>query len=180
MRASKLPQEIKELLWKHGLEGKRIYIPKLRSPDLITRHLPLVLMEVEESYHESGITFYLEKSSRDRFSGRFGKNKIASMFKLKLRTSASISVAAWKTWRDWFGHKERLYLEQLRDLAEEIGIEYTGIYFTYLGIREKLRRGEDADIDEAAGYHGVQVHVIQPILDLAKASVASCPWRSSP
>ena len=89
-------------------------------------------------------------------------------------------MAAWKAWRDWFGHKERLYLEQLRDLAEEIGIEYTGIYFTYLGIREKLRRGEEADIDEAASYHRVQVHAIKPVLDLAKASIESCPWRSSP
>ena len=59
MKASKIPEELKEFLWKHGLEGRRIYIPKLPSPDLITRHLPLVLIKVEESYHESGITFYL-------------------------------------------------------------------------------------------------------------------------
>jgi hypothetical protein len=121
MRVSKLPRELKELLWKHGLAGRRIYIPKQPSYNLITRHLPMILREVEETYHDDGITFYFEKSARDRFSGRFGKSKIAVRYGLKIRTAASLSQSAWKAWRDWFGHTERLHLEQLRDLASEEG-----------------------------------------------------------
>ncbi len=73
MRVSKLPQEVKELLWKHGMAGRRIYVPTLPSPNLITRHLPLVLREIEETYHDHGITFYFEKSVRTGFPGNSEK-----------------------------------------------------------------------------------------------------------
>ena len=179
MRVSKLPQEVKELLWKHGLAGQRIYVPNQPSPNLITRHLPLVLMEIEETYHDDGITFYLEKSARDRFSGRFGKSRITARYRLKVRTAASLSLAAWKAWRDWFGHRERLNLEKLRELAREAGIEYGSLFFTYLAIRKQLRRGEPVQAHEHTGYHQVEAHVIQPVIDLAQASIEGCPWRSS-
>lgn len=179
MRNSKLSGEVKELLWKHGFAGRRIYVPKLPSPNLITRHLPLVLREVEETYHDDGITFYFEKSTRDRFSGKFGKGKIAARYGLKVRTAASLSLSAWKAWQDWFGHKERLNLKQLRDLAGEAGIEYGSFFFTYLAIRKQLRKGEDINVHEHTGYHQVEAHVIQAVIDLAQTSIEGCPWRTS-
>lgn len=179
MRVSKLPQEVKEILWKHGLAGRRIYVPNQPSPNLITRHLPVVLREVEETYHDDGITFYSEKAARDRFSGKFGKNRIAARFGLKVRTAASLSRAAWNAWRDWFGHKERLNLEQLRNLAGEAGIEYGSLFFTYLAIRKRLRMGEAVQAHDHTGYHQVQAHEIQPVIELARASIEGCPWRSS-
>ncbi len=179
MRKSKLPHEVKEVLWKHGLAGRRIYVPTLPSPNLITRHLPLVLQEIEETYHDDGITFYFEKSSRHRFSGKFGKGKIAARYVLKVRTAASLSLAAWMTWRDWFGHKERLHLQQLRDIAGEAGIEYGSLFFTYLAIRKQLRKGEMVHAHEHSGYHQVQPHVIQQVIELAQASIEGCPWRTS-
>lgn len=179
MRISKLPNEVKELLWKHGLAGRRIYVPTQPSPNLITRHLPLVLMEVEETYHDDGITFYFEKSSRDRFSGKFGKSRIAARYGLKVRTAASLSLTAWKAWRDWVGHKERLHLDRLRDLAREAGIEYGSLFFTYLAIRKQLRKGEEVLAHEHSGYHQVQPHVIQQVIELAQASIEGCPWRSA-
>jgi hypothetical protein len=98
---------------------------------------------------------------------------------LKVRTAASLSQAAWKAWRDWFGHKERLHLEHLRDLAGEAGIEYSSLFFTYLAIRKQLREGKEVDPHDHAGYHQVQVHVIQPVIELARASIESSSWRRS-
>jgi len=182
MKLENLPQDLIEQLWERGLAGKLIYVPKQKSETLVAKHTPGVLMEVEASYEERGVTYYWESAPRKGFSLVFGTRSIVSKLRLKPRTATRVVSAAYKAWREWFGHHERLKLEQLRDLAEGAGIEYSALYFTYLGIRNKLRRGEkaDVDVDEAAGYHGVQVYVMQPVLDLAKASVASCPWRTSP
>ena len=179
-RSVEWPQNILEFFWERGLEGKRIRVPKRRLPGLVSHYKSRLLDEdVEAVYEQSGVTFYLEKSSRLRFSDRFNRNSVAAKFNLKSRTAGSVCQAAWKAWRDWFGHKERLKLEHLRDLAEEASIDYTALSFTYLAIRKQLRRGEEVQADDHTGYHQVQAHVIQPVIELARASIESCPWRSS-
>lgn len=179
MRGSKLPHDLIGRLWELGLAGKRLYVPKQKAQTLVARAAPKVLQEVETFYEEGGVTFYWEASSRRLFSGRFGKSKIASKFNLKLRTAASVASAAWKAWRDWFGHKERLKLEQLRVLAEEAGCEYAAFYFSYLDIRGRLRKNQKVTADYYARFHTVPAKAIQQTIDFAKSSIESCPWRSS-
>lgn len=67
----------------------------------------------------------------------------------------------------------------MRDLAGEAGIEYGSLFFTYLAIRKQLRKGEMVQAHEHTGYHQVQPHVIQQVIELAQASIDGCPWRSS-
>ncbi|MBI4716085.1 MAG: hypothetical protein HY760_09160 [Nitrospirae bacterium] len=86
---------------------------------LVTRHKPAVLQEMETTYEDRGLTFYDEPLSRKTFSGMFGKGRVAFRYGLKPRTAASVSAAAWKGWRDWFGHKEQPRLDRLRALSHE-------------------------------------------------------------
>ena len=174
------PQHILEFFWERGLEGQRIRVPRRRLPSLVSHYKSRLLDEdVEAAYEQNGVTFYLEKSSWLRFSDRFNRNRVAVKFNLKPRTAGSVCQAAWKAWRDWFGHKERLTLENLRDLAETAGIEYSSLYLTYLKIRQQLRRGEKVHVQEHTGYHQVQDRIIQQVIELAQASILSCSWRSS-
>lgn len=179
MKRSKLPRDLIEQLWQHGLGGQRLYVPKQPSQTLVAIHLPKVLEEIEATYEERGLTFYEESSRRKVFSGMFGKSRIAFKFKLKPRTAARVASAAWKAWREWFGHKERLQLEQLRALAEEAGREYPAFYFSYLEIRGRLRKNQKVTADYYARFHTVSTRAIQQVIDLAKSSIESCPWRSS-
>lgn len=177
-----------DLARRCGLAGRRVYIPKYkyndsppdRSDSLIARCKPLLLREIEHIYERDHITFYSEHSPRALFSARFGKNKTAARFNLKIRTAARVSSAAWKAWRDWFSHRERRILEQLRDLAEENGGAYEKFSGTYLEIRADLSRGETKPDEYHAGYlEGVPPETIREMIDLAKSSIGSCPWRSS-
>ena len=185
MRKSRLPQELIDLAQKCGLAGRRVYIPKQSktrfsdSPTLVTSHATKTVLEVESTYEQRGVTFYLESSPRKSFSSMFGKSRTASTFNLKLRTASRVVSAAYKVWREWFSRKERITLEKLRDLAEEAGIEYSSLYLTYLKIREQLRKGEKVDVREHAGYHQISSDFIQHLIMLAKASIESCTWRSS-
>ncbi|NKE72857.1 hypothetical protein [Candidatus Manganitrophus noduliformans] len=177
-----------DLARRCGLAGRRVYIPKYKfndSPDdrletLIGRCKPPLLREIEHVYERDHITFYFEHSPRALFSSRFGKNKTAARFGLKIRTAARTSSAAWRAWRDWFGHRERRILEQLRDLADENGGEHEKFSATYLEIRGQIRSGQEVDMEHHAGYHNVSREIILQVVDLAKASIESCPWRLSP
>lgn len=179
MKRSKLPRDLIDYLWQRGLSGQRLYVPKQPSQTLVIIQTPKVLEEIEATYEERGLTFYEESSRRKVFSGMFGKNRIAFKFNLKPRTAARVASAAWKAWRDWFGHKERLKLEQLRVLAEEAGCEYAAFYFSYLEIRGRLRKNQKVTADYYARFHTVPAKAIQQTIDFAKSSIESCPWRSS-
>jgi hypothetical protein len=109
----------------------------------------------------------------------FGTKAIVSKFQLKPRTATRVALASWKAWREWFSHKERLGLEQLRTIAEESGCEYTDLFLSYREIRSKIRSGQDVDVRYYTGYHGVSEKTIQQVIGLARASIESCPWRSS-
>lgn len=177
MGRSKLPRDLVELARRYGLAGRHVYIPKQDARNLVAHFKPIVLQEIEEAYEERGLTFY--ERSRKTFSGMFGKSKVAFKHNLKLRTAASVASAAWKAWREWFGHKERLRLEQLRVLAEEAGCEYAAFYFSYLEIRGRLRKNQKVTADYYARFHTAPAKAIQQVIDLAKSSIESCPWRSS-
>lgn len=179
MKRSKLPRDLIEHLWQHGLGGKRLYVPKQPSQTLVILHTPKVLEEIEATYEERGLTFYEESSPRKVFSGMFGKSRIAFKFNMKPRTAARVASAAWKAWRDWFGHKERLRLEQLRTLAEETSREYPAFYFSYLEIRGRLRKNQKVTADYYARFHTAPAKAIQQVIDLAKSSIESCPWKGS-
>lgn len=109
----------------------------------------------------------------------FGTKTIASRFQLKPRTATRVVLAAWKAWRDWFSHKERLRLEQLRTIAEDHGCDYTDLFLSYREIRGKIRFGQEVNVRYYTGYHGVCEETIQQIIDLAQASGESCPWKNS-
>lgn len=110
----------------------------------------------------------------------FGKSKVAFRHNLKLRTAARVASAARKSWRDWFGHKERLILTQLRTLAEDADCDYPQLYFSYLEIRGKLRSGQEVIASYYTGLHEAPTNVIFRIINLANVSVESCPWRVRP
>jgi len=180
VRGSKLPKDLIELGHKYGLAGQRAYFPKQKLHTLVTRHMPDILQEIEAVYIECGLTFYEESSTRKIFSGMFGKSKVAYKFNLKLRTAASVASAAYKAWREWFGRKERPRLQQLRRIAEETSHEYSPLYFSYLEIRDLLLNNQVVTADYYVRFHTIPIKEIQQIIDLAKASIESCPWRSSP
>lgn len=179
MRVSRLPQDLIDLGHKYGLAGQRVYFPKQKLHTLVTRFLPDILREIEATYDERGLTFYEESSARKVFSGMFSKSKIAFKFNLKLRTAASVSSAAWKAWREWFGRKERSRLDELRMIAQEAGHEYSSFYFSYLEIRNRLRTNQEASVDYYARFHSVPAETIQRMIDLAQVSIKSCHWRGS-
>lgn len=179
MKLAKLAKNLIELLQENGLAGQLIYVPKVKSQSILARHLPKVLEEIEATYEKRGVTFYWEASSRKGFSGMFGTNAIASRFRLKPRTATRVSSAAWRSWRDWFGHKERLTLDHLRALAEDCGLEYSSLYQTYRDIRNDLRNDQTKPVDYYAGYHCVPDQFILLVVELAKSSIRSFPWRSS-
>jgi len=184
MRKSKLPRDIIDIMIKHGLAGRRVYVPKLpdapeQSRNLVTRHLPKLLAEVEADYESRGVTFFSEGSPRKMFSGIYGKGRIGARFNLKPRTAASVSSGAWKRWREWFSRSERLRLDDLRTLADDGGCDYTALYFTYLEIRKRLRAGEAVSLGEYARYHRAPEALMEQVRDLAHASIQSCPWRAS-
>jgi hypothetical protein len=179
MRVSKLPQDLIELGYKYGLAGQRVYFPKQTLHTLVTRYVPNLLQEIEATYEERGLTFYEESSARKLFSGIFSKSKIAFKFDLKPRTAASVSSAGWKGWREWFGRKERPRLEQLRIIAQEAGLTSSSLYFSYLEIRSLLRKKQKVTADYYARFHAVPAEAIQVVIDLARASIESCPWEPS-
>jgi hypothetical protein len=179
MKLEKLPQELLEILWEHGMASRLIYVPKQKSQTLIARYTPRVLEDIEANYEARGITFYWEASPRRGFSMMFGTKAIVSKFQLKPRTATRVALASWKAWREWFSHRERIRLEQLRTIAEESGCEYTDLFLSYREIRSKIRSGQDVDVQYFTGYHGVSEKTIQQVIDLARASIESCPWRPS-
>jgi hypothetical protein len=109
----------------------------------------------------------------------FGKSRMASRFNLKLRTASRVVSAAYQIWREWFSRSERPRLDQLRGLAEANGCDYTALFLSYLEIRQRLRQGQDVRIGYYTDYHGVSTDAIQLVIDLARLSIESCPWRSS-
>jgi hypothetical protein len=179
MKTLKLAQEVLEVLWRYDLDGSYIYVPVRKSPTLVGDFTPKVLLEIEATYEERGVTFYWEASPRKVLSGMFGKRMVASMFNLKLRTAASVVSAAYKAWREWFSHHERPRLEQLRRIAEESGREYTPLYFSYLEIRSMLRNKQEVTANYYARRHTIPNQESQQIIDLAQSSIESCRWRSS-
>src|SRR3990172_6290880 len=131
MRKSKLPQDIIDVLTKRGFAGRRVYVPadeSSRPRNLVTIFLPKLLAEVEADYERRGVTFFSEGSPRKMFSGIYGKGRIGARFNLKPRTAASVSSAAWKRWRDWFSHSERLRQDELRAVAGEGRREFPAMY----------------------------------------------------
>jgi hypothetical protein len=184
MRKSKLPQEIIDVMVKHGFAGRRVYIPKQpaapgQSKNLVTIHLPKLLADVEENYETRGVTFFSEGSPRRMFSGIYGKGRIGARFNLKPRTAASVSSAAWKRWRDWFSRSERLRHDEIRMVADEARRDFSAMYFTYLEIRQRLRAGEAVSLGDYARYHSAPEALMERVKDLAQASIQSCPWRAS-
>jgi hypothetical protein len=179
MKLAKLSQDVIRFLWAQGLAGKLIYVPKQGSSTLVASYTQKLLEEIEATYEKRRVTFYWESSPRKVFSGMFSASWIASQFHLRPRTAARVSSAAYKAWREWFSHKERLKLEQLRTMAEENGWNYTDLFFSYLKIRGQIRSGQEVDLGFYTGYHSTSRELIQPVIDLAKASIESCPWRSS-
>jgi hypothetical protein len=185
MRKSRLPQELIDVAHRCGMAGRRVYIPKQSkdrlsdSPTLVASHAVKAVNEVEAIYEKRGVTFYQEASPRQSFSSMFGKSRIASRFNLRLRTAARVVSAAYQIWRDWFARSERSRLDQLRALGEENGCEYSALFLSYLEIRHHLRTEQEVGIGYYTGYHGVSVESIQQVIDLARASIKSCPWRSS-
>lgn len=176
MRKSDLPSDLIDLGRKYGFGGKLVYIPKENPQNLVAQYTPIVLEKIEGIYESEGIIFY--DRSRRSFSERINQRKVAEEFKLKPRTAARVILAAYKTWRNWFGHHERLKLEQLVSIAEEAGAGYTPLYYSYLEIRGKVRRNQKPDIYEYSAYHSISEETVQQIIDLAKSSVESCSWRA--
>jgi len=185
MRKTRLPQELIDLAHSCGLAGRCVYIPKhprarfSDSPTLVDSHAIKAAREVETTYEQRGVTFYLETSPRKAFSSMFGKSRMASRFNLKLRTASRVVSAAYQIWREWFSRSERPRLDQLRGLAEANGCDYTALFLSYLEIRQRLRQGQDIRIGDYTDYHGVSAGTIQQVIDLARLSIESCPWRSS-
>jgi hypothetical protein len=179
MRGSKLPQDLIELGHKYGLAGRRIYFPKQKLHTLVARYLPELLREIEATYEERGITFYVEASPRKVFSRMFGKSRVAFKFNLKLRTAASCASAAHKAWREWFSRSERPRLEQVRMVAQNTGRDYAPLYFSYLEMRNRLRTNQKVTPDDYTGFHSLPAEAVQQMMALAKSSIESCPWRMS-
>ena len=177
MRKSKIPADLRALADRYGLAGKRVYFPQQDGHTLISRHVPRLLVEIEADYERRGVTFSTETSARKTFSTLFGKTRVAHRFTLKLRTAARVASAAWKAWRAWFAQQERVRLEQIRALAHEGGREYAALYFSYLEIRGTLRGGEPVIVEHYARFHTMPADTIERVIELAGASIASCPWR---
>ena len=185
MRKMRLPQELIDLAHQCGLAGCHVYIPKQSmarcsdSSTLVATHAIKAMLEVEATYEQRGVTFYLETSPRKTFSSMFGSSRMASRFNLKLRTASRVVSAAYQLWRDWFSRSERPRLDQLRTIAEEQHCEYTALYLSYLEIRSLLRTEQAVEMGDYTSYHGVDPDTIQQVIDLARASCESCSWRSS-
>ena len=185
MRKTRLPQELIDLAHDCGLAGRRVYIPKHSkaqlsdSSTLVASHTIKAVREVEATYEQRGVTFYLETSPRKAFSSMFGKSRMASRFNLKLRTASRVVSAAYQLWREWFSRSERPRLDRLRGLAEANGCDYTALFLSYLEIRQRLRQGQEVRIGDYTDYHAVATDAIQQVIDLARVSTESCPWRSS-
>lgn len=177
MRKSKIPADLRALANRYGLAGKRVYFPQQDGHTLVSRHVPPLLVEVEADYERRGVTFSTETSARRTFSTLFGKTRVAHRFTLTLRTAARVTSASWKAWRAWFSQQERPRLEQIRDLAHEHGRDYAALYFSYLEIRGCLRTGEAVVVEHYTRFHTLPVDTIERVIDLAGASIASCPWR---
>jgi hypothetical protein len=167
VKGQKLPREVVQVLWKIGLGGKRIYVPKQPSQTLVATHTPILLEEIERFYEEQGLTFYEEGSRRKVFSGLFGKNRVSMKYGLKSRTAASVASAAWRGWRDWFGHKERSRLILLQSIAESNEKEYGALYFSYLQIRNRLRKKQKVTEDYYAKYHSISVETVEEMIRFA-------------
>ncbi|MBI5197645.1 MAG: hypothetical protein HZA19_03450 [Nitrospirae bacterium] len=184
-RKSVLPEEFIEVAHRHGLGGRRVYIPKQTGtdldhpPTLVNRYLPEVLREIESAYETRGVTFYLETSSERIFSGMFSKSRVATQFRLKPRTATRVLAAARKAWRDWFSRSERLTLDHLRTIGQEFDREYTPIFLSYLEIRSRLRKGQEVTISYYGDYHRLPDETIRQMIALAQSSIESCPWRNS-
>jgi hypothetical protein len=185
MRKTRLPQELIDLAHDCGLAGRRVYIPKHSkarfsdSPSLVASHAIKAVREVEATYEQRGVTFYLETSPRKAFSSMFGKSRMASRFNLKLRTASRVVSVAYQAWREWFSRSERPRLDQLRGLAEANGCDYTALFLSYLEIRQQLRQTQEIRIQHYTDYHVVSADIIQQVIDLARVSIESCSWRSS-
>jgi len=185
MRTTRLPQELIDLAHRCGLAGRHVYIPKQskartsESPSLVASHAIKAVREVEATYEQRGVTFYVEPSPRKMFSSMFGGSRMATRFHLKLRTATRVVSMAYQLWRDWFARSERPRLDQLRGLADVNQCEYTALFLTYLEIRQRQRMGQEVRIGEYKDYHGVPTETIQQVIDLARVSIESCSWRSS-
>jgi len=172
-----LPADLAEVLQQRGFAGRRVYVPHRQRHTMVSRHVPPLLLEIEADYERRGVTFSVEASARKMFSRMFGKSLVAHKFNLKLRTAARVASAAWRAWREWFSRQERPRLEQLRTLAQETGREYQSLYFSYIEIRGQLRSGEAVVVEFYARFHSIPVTAIESMIELAGASIASCPWR---
>jgi predicted nucleotide-binding protein (sugar kinase/HSP70/actin superfamily) len=179
MGKSKLPKDIAVLLRARGLAGQRVYVPADDRHSLVSEHVPRLLLEIEADYERRGVTFSTEASPRKMFSKVFGKSLVAHRFNLKVRTAARVASAAWRAWREWFSRQERPRLEQLRALAQETGREYQSLYFSYIEIRGELRSGKAVVVEFYARFHSIPATAIERMIEIAGASIASCPWRVS-
>lgn len=177
MGKSKLPKDIADFLRSRGLARQRVYVPAEDRHSLVSEHVPCLLLEVEADYERRGVTFSVEASPRKMFSRVFGKSLVAHKFNLKLRTAARVASAAWRAWREWFTRQERPRLEQLRMLAQETGREYQSLYFSYIEIRGELRSGKAVVVEFYARFHSIPATAIERMIEIAGASIASCPWR---
>lgn len=179
MKRAKLPPEILEQMWAHGLGGMKIYIPRQRTATLVERFTPKVLELIETTYEHQIVIFKMFDAPRPVLTDMLGIKAVATRFNLKPRTAALATAAAWKLWQVWFPSEEKPRLVRLRELAEEINHAETRLIILYRDVREKLRYNQEITPDDHKRHIPITAEIILKVIDLAKSSLESRPWKES-
>ena len=91
---------------------------------------------------------------------------------------------AWQMWLDWYQCEESIRQKQVLDLAEENGLDpfrwpisrrlSTGIFAGGFD----AGRGAEVNGISARDLRDLRADFFRQVIDIAKASIESCPWRN--
>ncbi len=155
-----LSPSILRQLWEAGYGGKVIRVPAKNQRLELKVIANEILKDAEWLYESKGLTFVLERRGRSDFYRSFGALRLCRRFHLSIEEARKVRRRAYSRWNHWFRESEAKII-QAADRFGESG-EGRG---KYLGVRRRVREGEDVD--------GVTVN----LLELAHASIRSVKWK---
>lgn len=138
---SELSEEILDFLWKRGVEGCVIYVPRrgeTRTKDLCARILDLM----EDDYCHKGRTF-LDPNGRPRRNVRMTQIEAARRLKCGRKKVAEGCRRAESRWNRWFqDHEKRIRSELLSSLPR---LDSSTVMLAYQAARSAIKSGKDPE-----------------------------------
>ncbi len=159
----------------------KVHTHKKQPNTLIGCYTPKVL-ECLESLCEQSPSFRGD-DCRVYFCGFLNKNVISAQFHLSPATAWRVINTAWQMWLDWYQSEESFRQKQVLDLAERTGWTRTGgpsPEAVYRDFRRRIRCGREAEVNGiSTRFEGSRADFFRQVIDIAKASIESCPWRKT-